>query len=78
METFVLWYFGIGTVITIILGLAICWISRDIEIDSGTDLVLGLGIISVFISWPIIVVMGIFELIKFVVWTIRNLLNSGK
>ena len=78
METFVLWYFGIGTVITIILGLTICWIARDIEIDSGTDLVLGLGIISVFIGWPIIVVTGIFELIKFVVWTIRNLLNSGK
>lgn len=78
METFVLWYFGIGAIITIILGLIICWIARDIEIDSGTDLILGLGVISVFIGWPIIVVMGIFELIKFVVWTIRNLLNSGK
>ena len=78
METFVLWYFGIGTVITIILGLAICWISRDIEIDSGTDLVLGLGIISVFIGWTIIVGLGIFVLSNFVVWTIRNLLHSGR
>lgn len=78
METFVLWYFGIGSVIAIILSLAICWMARDIEIDSGTDLILGLGIIIVFIAWPIIVMTGILELIKFATWSIRNLLNSGK
>lgn len=78
METFVLWYFGIGSVIAIILSLAIYWIARNIEIDSYTDLILGLGIIIAFIAWPIIVMMGILELIKFAVWSIRNLLNSGK
>lgn len=78
METFVLWYFGIGGIIAISSGIWICWICKDIEIDDSTDFVLGMGLICLFIGWPTIFLFSFVELIKLIVCLIRKFLNSGK
>lgn len=78
METFVLWYFGIGGIIAISLGIWLCWLCKDIEIDDGTDCVLGIGLVSTFIAWPIILVFVIIDVIKLIVCQIRRISNSGE
>lgn len=79
METFALWYFGIGGFLSI-LGIFLIWLLKgdEIEIDDATDLFLGLGLIYIFIAWPVILLFVIIDLIKLIVWQIRKINNSGE
>lgn len=78
METFVLWYFGIGGFLSISLGIFFIWALKGTEINDAVDLVIGLGLICTFIGWPILLLLVLVELIELIVCQIRRTHNSGE